>query len=61
MPTATPAVAPMPRSGRQCQVGLELNPGDECSAQSLAIRINESGAAVIDGNFGGITMSNEQH
>ena len=42
----------------ECAVGLILNPGDECSYDGFTIRIREDGAAVLDGNIGGISMGN---
>lgn len=42
----------------ECAVGLILNPGDECASDDFTIRIREDGAAVLDGNIGGISMGN---
>ncbi len=41
-----------------CAVGLTLSPGDECTYEGFKIRIREDGAAVLDGNIGGISMGN---
>ncbi len=42
----------------QCTVGLILYPGDECSIGDFTMKIREDGAAVLDGNIGGISMGN---
>ncbi len=42
----------------ECTVGLILNPGDECSYGDFTMMIREDGAAVLDGNIGGISMGN---
>ncbi len=42
----------------QCTVGLMLYPGDECSIGDFTMKIREDGAAVLDGNIGGISMGN---
>ena len=42
----------------QCTVGLILYPGDECSIGDFTIKIRADGAAVLDGNIGGISMGN---
>ena len=41
-----------------CTVGLILYPGDECSIGDFTMMIREDGAAVLDGNVGGISMGN---
>lgn len=41
-----------------CTVGLILYPGDECSIGGFTMKIREDGAAVLDGNIGGISMDN---
>ncbi|MDE0607034.1 MAG: RCC1 domain-containing protein, partial [Acidimicrobiaceae bacterium] len=41
-----------------CAAGLLLRPGDECSTGGFTMRIREDGAAVLDGNIGGISMGN---
>ena len=42
----------------ECTIGLVLNPGDKCSYDDFTMMIREDGAAVLDGNIGGITMGN---
>ncbi|MDE0163394.1 MAG: RCC1 domain-containing protein, partial [Acidimicrobiaceae bacterium] len=41
-----------------CTAGLLLHPGDECSTGGFTMSIREDGAAVLDGNIGGISMGN---
>ena len=41
-----------------CTIGLILYPGDECSIGDFTMMIREDGAAVLDGNIGGISMGN---
>ncbi len=41
-----------------CTVGQILYPGDECSIGDFTMTIREDGAAVLDGNIGGISMGN---
>ena len=60
-PTAT--FTPTPTSEQEgadvtCRAGLQLSPGDQCSYEGFSIRIREDGAAVLDGNIGGISMGN---
>ena len=49
---------PVQTGGGRCRVLLQLDPGDECSYGSFSIRIREDGAAVLDGNIGGVRMGN---
>ena len=62
---STPGIAEPPSDpddvagdSTECAVGLILNPGDECSYDDFTMRIREDGAAVLDGNIGGISMGN---
>ncbi len=69
-PTSVPVATEMPEetapsgtgdadsSSGECAVGLELNPGDRCSYAEFTISIRSDGAAVLDGNIGGIRMGN---
>ncbi|MDE0205713.1 MAG: hypothetical protein OXP66_06780, partial [Candidatus Tectomicrobia bacterium] len=58
-PVATTRPTPEPEGAdRICRMGLQLNPGDQCSYEGFSIRIREDGAAVLDGNIGGISMGN---
>lgn len=57
-PARTSDVDSITSGSTECAVGLILNPGDECTYDSLTIRIREDGAAVLDGDIGGIGMGN---
>ena len=56
-PTGTRTPEPTVDDG-VCRVGLQLNSSDQCSYEDFTIRIREDGAAVLDGNIGGIRMGN---
>ena len=47
-------------SSQTCTVGLALNPGDGCDGSGYSLR-NDSGVLVVDGNIGGIRMSNTRY
>ncbi len=40
-----------------CAVGLELNPGDGCSGSGYTLR-NDASVLVVNGNIGGVRLSN---
>ncbi len=44
-------------TSQTCAVGLELNPGDGCSGSGYTLR-NDASVLVVDGNIGGIRLSN---
>ena len=44
-------------SRQTCTAGGRLNPGDACSGTGYSLR-NNGGALVVDGNIGGISLSN---
>lgn len=57
-PTESPVAAASPAEATTptCAVGLMLNPGEGCSYEDFAMSVNGEGAAVLDGNVGGIQM-----
>ena len=46
-------------TSQTCAVGLELNPGDGCSGSGYTLR-NDASVLVVDGNIGGIRLSNSR-
>ena len=42
----------------ECAVDLVLAPGDTCTYEDFSITIRGDGAAVLDGNIGGVIMGN---